>query len=32
LTPDVIRRAAPALLEAAETLTARLTAERAVTG
>lgn len=32
LTPDIIRRAAPALLEAAETLTARLTAERAVTG
>jgi IclR family transcriptional regulator, acetate operon repressor len=31
LTPDIIRRAAPALLEAAETLTARLTAERAIT-
>ena len=28
LTPDVIRRAAPALLEAAETLTTRLVAER----
>jgi IclR family acetate operon transcriptional repressor len=32
LTPDIIRRASPALLEAAETLTARLAAERAVTG
>lgn len=30
LTPDVIRRAAPALLDAAETLTNRLIAERAV--
>jgi hypothetical protein len=28
LTPDIIRRAAPALLEAAETLTNRLIAER----
>ena len=31
LTPDVIRRAAPALLKAAETLTDRLNAERVIT-